>query len=78
MLKELHLTEGRNNGLKTVNGCQKIKIARQINKLKVIEAAEKLVIFQPTLSEWEGERKSPYKDKLENLRRYHSFSIRTH
>ena len=35
------------------------KKARQINNLKVIEAAEKLSISQPTLSAWEGERKSP-------------------
>ena len=32
------------------------KKARQINKLKVIEAADKLGISQPTLSAWEGER----------------------
>ena len=43
------------------------KTARQINKLKITEAAEKLGISQPTLSAWEGERKSPSIDKLENM-----------
>ncbi len=33
---------------------RKYKEARQINKLKVIEAAAKLGISQPTLSAWEG------------------------
>ena len=35
---------------------RKFKEARQINKLKVIEAAAKLGVSQPTLSAWEGER----------------------
>ena len=43
------------------------KTARQINKLKITEAAEKLGISQPTLSAWEGERKSPSIDKLEHM-----------
>lgn len=38
---------------------KQFKTARQINKLKITEAAEKLNISQPTLSAWEGERKSP-------------------
>lgn len=46
---------------------KRFKTARQINKLKVIEAAEKLGISQPTLSAWEGERKSPSIDGLENM-----------
>lgn len=46
---------------------RKFKEARQINKLKVIEAAKKLGISQPTLSAWEGERKSPSIDNLENM-----------
>jgi len=46
---------------------KQFKTARQINKLKVIEAAEKLGISQPTLSAWEGERKSPSIDSLENM-----------
>lgn len=46
---------------------RKFKEARQINKLKVIEAAAKLGISQPTLSAWEGERKSPGLDNLENM-----------
>ena len=37
---------------------RKFKEARQINKLKVIEAAARLGVSQPTLSAWEGERKS--------------------
>ena len=43
---------------------RQFKTARQINKLKITEAAEKLGISQPTLSAWEGERKSPSIDKL--------------
>ena len=46
---------------------KQFKTARQINKLKITEAAEKLGISQPTLSAWEGERKSPSIDKLENM-----------
>lgn len=46
---------------------RQFKTARQINKLKVIEAAEKLGVSQPTLSAWEGERKSPSIDSLENM-----------
>lgn len=46
---------------------RKFKEARQINKLKVIEAAAKLGISQPTLSAWEGERKFPGLDSLENM-----------
>lgn len=45
---------------------RKFKEARQINKLKIIEAAAKLVISQPTLSAW-GKRKSPGLDHLENM-----------
>lgn len=46
---------------------RRFKTARQINKLKITEAAEKLDISQPTLSAWEGERKSPSIDKLEKM-----------
>ena len=46
---------------------RQFKTARQINKLKITEAAEKLGISQPTLSAWEGGRKSPSIDKLENM-----------
>lgn len=46
---------------------KQFKKARQINNLKVIEAAEKLGISQPTLSAWEGERKSPSIENLENM-----------
>ncbi|UWP57885.1 helix-turn-helix domain-containing protein [Ruminococcus gauvreauii] len=43
------------------------KKARQINNLKVIKAAEKLGISQPTLSAWEGERKSPSVEGFEKM-----------
>ncbi len=46
---------------------RKYKEARQINKLKVVEAAAKLGISQPTLSAWEGERKSPSVEALEKM-----------
>ena len=46
---------------------RKFKEARQINKLKVIEAASMLGISQPTLSAWEGERKSPSVEGLEKM-----------
>ncbi len=46
---------------------KQFKTAKLINKLKVIEAAEKLGVSQPTLSAWEGERKSPGLDNLENM-----------
>lgn len=46
---------------------KQFKTARLINKLKVTEAAEKLGVSQPTLSAWEGERKSPSIDNLENM-----------
>lgn len=46
---------------------RKFKEARQINKLKVIEAAANLGVSQPTLSAWERERKSPGLDHLENM-----------
>lgn len=53
---------------------RKFKEARQIHKLKVIEAAAKLGVSQPTLSAWEGERKSPGLDNP-NLGRYQYSSI---
>ena len=46
---------------------KKFKTARQINKLKALEAAEKLGVSQPTLSAWEGERKAPSIESLENM-----------
>ena len=51
------------------------KTARQINKLKVIVADEKLGISQPTLSAWEGGRKSPSIDKLENMATHCHFQM---
>ena len=38
-----------------------------MNKLKLLEAAEKLGVSQPTLSSWESGRKSPTLDKLESM-----------
>ena len=46
---------------------RQFKQARLINNLKMTEAAEKLGISQPTLSAWEGERKSPSVDGLEKM-----------
>ena len=43
---------------------RKFREARQIKKLKVIEAAALLGVSQPTLSAWEGGRKSPTIDNL--------------
>ena len=46
---------------------RKFKEARLFKHLKAIEAAKQLGISQPTLSAWEGERKSPSIDGLENM-----------
>lgn len=46
---------------------RQFKLARQFNKLKATEAAERLGISQPTLSAWEGERKSPSIENLEHM-----------
>lgn len=54
--------------IKAVNKIPRsFKQARQINKLKMTAAADKLGISQPTLSAWEGERKSPSIDGLEHM-----------
>jgi len=45
---------------------KQFKTAREIHKLKVIEAGEKLEVSQPMLSAWESERKSPSR-YLENI-----------
>ena len=45
----------------------KFKTARQLKKLKVIEAAELLGISQPTLSAWETGNKAPSVDGLEKM-----------
>lgn len=59
---------------------KQFKTARLINNLKMTDAAEKLGVSQPTLSAWEGERKSPSIEKLESmaeaLRRHDRFSSR--
>lgn len=44
---------------------RQFKNARLIKHLKVSEAMELLGVSQPTLSAWEGERKSPSIEKLE-------------
>ena len=43
------------------------KTARLINHMKSTDAMEALGISQPTLSAWEGERKSPSIEKLEHM-----------
>lgn len=46
---------------------RQFKAARQMNHLKATEAAKKLQVAQPTLSAWEGERKSPNLESLEKM-----------
>lgn len=46
---------------------RQFKAARQINNIKATEAAKLLQVSQPTLSAWEGERKSPTIDSLEKM-----------
>lgn len=53
---------------------RQFKNARLINKLKATEAAEKLGVSQPTLSAWEGERKSPSIEGLEKMADFYGFS----
>lgn len=43
------------------------KEARKLNNLKLIEAADLLGVSQPTLSAWEGGRKSPSLGSLEKM-----------
>lgn len=45
----------------------KFRTARQLKKLKVIEAAELLGISQPTLSAWETGNKTPSVERLEKM-----------
>ena len=45
----------------------KFRTARQLKKLKVIEAAELLKISQPTLSAWETGNKAPSVEGLEKM-----------
>lgn len=45
----------------------KFRSARQLKKLKVIEAAELLEISQPTLSAWETGNKAPSVESLEKM-----------
>lgn len=46
---------------------RQFKKARLFNNLKAIQAAKMLGVSQPTLSAWEGERKSPSIEGLENM-----------
>ncbi len=46
---------------------RQFKAARQMNHLKATEAAQRLQVAQPTLSAWEGERKSPNLESLEKM-----------
>ena len=46
---------------------RQFKNARLIKHLKVSDAMKLLGVSQPTLSAWEGERKSPSIDKLEMM-----------
>lgn len=46
---------------------RQFKNARLMKKLKVADAMKLLGVSQPTLSAWEGERKSPSIDKLERM-----------
>lgn len=46
---------------------RQFKNARLIKHLKVSDAMKLLGVSQPTLSAWEGERKSPSIDKLEQM-----------
>lgn len=43
---------------------RQFKTARKMCKLKLLEAAEKLGVSQPTLSSWEAGRKSPTIDSV--------------
>ena len=49
---------------------KRFREARKLNKLKLIDAAKLLGVSQPTLSAWEGERKSPSIDALEKWLNY--------
>lgn len=46
---------------------KRFREARKLNRLKLIDAAKLLGVSQPTLSAWEGERKSPSVEALEKM-----------
>lgn len=46
---------------------RRFREARKLKNIKLIEAAKLLGVSQPTLSAWEGERKSPSIDALEKM-----------
>ena len=56
------------------NTKRQFRNARKSNHLKAIEAAKMLGISQPTLSAWEGERKSPSVEGLEKMADLYSVS----
>ena len=57
-----------NSEIKRVSDMAKrFREARKMNGLKLTEAAQKLGVSQPTLSAWEGERKSPTLNGLERM-----------
>lgn len=53
---------------------RQFRAARKMNKLKLIEAADKLGVSQPTLSSWEAGRKSPTLDNLEKMAKLYNVS----
>ena len=53
---------------------RQFKKARRANKLKSSQVMELLNISQPTLSAWEGERKSPSIEGLEKMADFYEVS----
>ena len=47
------------------------KLARKMKKIQLTAAARELGVSQPTLSSWEGERKSPSIDNLIRMSQYY-------
>lgn len=53
---------------------RQFKTARKMCKLKLLEAANKLGVSQPTLSSWESERKSPTIDSVLKMSQLYNVS----
>ena len=53
---------------------RQFKTARKMSNLKLLEAANKLGVSQPTLSSWESERKSPTIDSILKMCRLYNVS----
>ena len=53
---------------------RQFKSARKMCNLKLLEAAKKLGVSQPTLSSWESERKSPGIDNILKMSRLYNVS----